>query len=101
MGHYDVGMLSVVQNNRAFYNSTNHRMALAEYRGRDASYERARIGTGIWDPVPDYASIAEAMGVSGYGPVEDPDDLPGVLAEAWEEASRGNPVLVDVVTAPR
>jgi thiamine pyrophosphate-dependent acetolactate synthase large subunit-like protein len=41
------------------------------------------------------------MGVSGYGPVEDPDDLPGVLAEAWEEASRGNPVLVDVVTAPR
>lgn len=101
MGHYDLGMLSVVHNNRAFYNSTNHRMALAEYRGRDASEERARIGTGIWDPVPDYATIAEAMGVSGYGPVEDPDDLPAVLAEAWAEAKSGSPVLVDVVSAPR
>ena len=101
MGHYDVQLLSVVHNNRSFYNSTNHRMQLADYRDRDASLERALIGTGIRDPVPDYASIAESMGVSGYGPVEDPADLPSVLAEAWEEAKAGSPVLVDVVSAPR
>lgn len=101
MGHYDVQLLSVVHNNRSFYNSTNHRMQLAEYRDRDASLERALIGTGIRDPVPDYAAIAESMGVSGYGPVEDPDDLPATLAAAWEEAKAGAPVLVDVVSAPR
>lgn len=101
MGHYDVQLLSVVHNNRSFYNSTNHRMQLAEYRGRDASVERALIGTGIRDPVPDYASIAESMGVNGYGPVEEHDDLPGVLTAAWEEAKAGSPVLVDVMGAPR
>lgn len=101
MGHYDVQMLSIVHNNRSFYNSTNHRMQLAEYRGRDASLEQALIGTGIKDPVPDYATIADSMGVSGYGPVEDPDELPAVLAEAWAEAKSGSPVLVDVVSAPR
>jgi acetolactate synthase-1/2/3 large subunit len=101
MGHYDVQLLSVVHNNRSFYNSTNHRMRLAEHRGRDASLERALIGTGIDDPVPDYATIAESMGVSGYGPVEDPDELSAVLSEAWAEAKAGSPVLVDVLCAPR
>lgn len=101
MGHYDIQLLSIVHNNQSFYNSTNHRMQLAEFRDRDASLERALIGTRINDPVPDYASIAESMGVSGYGPVEDPDELPAVLTEAWAEAKDGSPVLVDVVSAPR
>lgn len=101
MGHYDIPMFTVVHNNGALYNSTKHRINLANYRDRDDSYESALTGTGIWDPVPDYASIANAMGVNGYGPVEDPDELPAVLQAAWEDVKNGQPVLVDVVCQSR
>jgi acetolactate synthase-1/2/3 large subunit len=72
-------------------------MTLAEYRGRDASYEQARIGTGLWDPTPDYAAIAESMGVNGYGPIEDPEDVAPTLRAAWADVLAGEPALVDVV----
>lgn len=101
MAHYEVPILNVVHNNRSLYNSTEHRMRLAEYRGRDESYESALVGTGIWDPTPDYAGIAESMGVNGYGPVEDPDDIAPALEAAWEDVVAGEPALVDVVCQPR
>lgn len=99
-GHYDIPLFTVMHNNKSMHNSTKHRMELAEYRERDASYERALIGTGFVDPTPDYASIASGMGVSGYGPVTDPDDLGLTLQAAWDEVREGTPVLVDVVCQP-
>lgn len=101
MGHLDIPIFTVVHNNRSLYNSTEHRMKLAEYRGRDASYERALVGTGYDGPTPDYATIAEAQGVNGYGPVEDPDELAPTLEAAWQDVKNGDPVLVDVVSQPR
>lgn len=101
MGHYEVPMLNVIHNNRSLYNSTEHRMNLAAHRGRDDSYESALIGTGFWDPTPDYASMAEAMGVNGYGPIEDPDEIAGALRQAWTDVQNGEPALVDVVCQPR
>lgn len=101
LGHYQIPLLTVVHNNGALYNSTNHRMQLAEYRGRDASYERALIGTGLTDPVPDYATTAEALGVNGYGPIEDPDGLGDALRSAWNDVKNGQPALVDVVSQHR
>lgn len=101
IAHYDLPIFTVVHNNGSLFNSTNHRMVLANYRGRDDSFERARIGTGIWEPTPDYASMAESMGVSGYGPIEDPDDIADIATDAWEEVKAGNPVLVDVICKPR
>lgn len=101
LGHYDIPLFTVVHNNKALYSSTRHRMELADYRGRNASFERALVGTGLWDPVPDYASIAEAMDVTGYGPIEDPDELGDVLTDAWQTVQSGEPVLVDVVSQPR
>ncbi|WP_380676173.1 thiamine pyrophosphate-dependent enzyme [Salinigranum sp. GCM10025319] len=86
MARYDVPLLSVVHNNGALYNSTQHRMNLAAYRGRDDSYERALVGTGL-NPVPDYASLAELFGVTGYGPVEEPDELAPVLERAWDDVT--------------
>ncbi|MFC7216058.1 thiamine pyrophosphate-dependent enzyme [Saliphagus sp. GCM10025334] len=97
LGHYDIPLMAVMHNNRQMYNSTNHRMNLAESRGRDSTHESALIGTGYRDPSPDFASIAEAMGVVGYGPVKDPAELNKVLTAAWEDAKNGSPVLVDVV----
>ncbi len=101
LGHSEPPLFTVVHNNRAFYNSTNHRMDVANHRDRDASPDRALVGTGIWEPTPDYATIAESMGVSGFGPIERPEELRPVLSEAWEVAKAGNPVLVDVVCQPR
>ena len=101
MAHYEVPVFNVVHNNGSLYNSTEHRMKLAAHRGRDDSYERALIGTGLWEPTPDYAALAESMGVNGYGPVEDPDDLPEALAAAWDDVTAGEPALVDVVCQPR
>lgn len=101
IGHYGIPMFSVVHNNRTLFSSTDHRMKLAEHRGRDDSFERAMIGTGLWDPTPDYAEMAESMGVNGYGPVEDPDELAPTLQAAWEDVKNGEPVLVDVLCQPR
>lgn len=101
LGHYEIPLLTVMHNNRSMHNSTNHRMELAEYRGRNASHEGALVGTGIWDPVPDYASIAESFGVTGYGPIEEPADLGPVLADAFDDVANGEPVLVDVVCQAR
>lgn len=101
IGRYDIPLLTVVHNNGALYNSTEHRMALAAYRSRNADVDRALIGTGVNSPVPDYASIADGLGVTGYGPVEDPNNLASVLQDAWTAVTRGSPVLVDVVCQPR
>ncbi|MFW5918100.1 MAG: thiamine pyrophosphate-binding protein [Haloferacaceae archaeon] len=101
MGHYETPMLNVIHNNQSLYNSTEHRMRLANYRGRDDSYESALIGTGFWEPTPDYASMAESVGVNGYGPIEDPDEIAPALQAAWEDVQNGEPALVDVVCQPR
>ncbi|WP_416841492.1 thiamine pyrophosphate-dependent enzyme [Haloferax sp. DFSO52] len=101
LGHYEIPLLTIVHNNGTLYNSTQHRMRLADHRDRDSSFERALIGTGLKGPTPDYASLAESLGVKGYGPVEDPDELPAVLAAAWEDVQNGTPVLVDVVCQVR
>jgi acetolactate synthase-1/2/3 large subunit len=101
LGHYQVPMFTVVHNNMSLFNSTQHRMRLAEYRGRESSFERALVGTGLWDPVPDYATMAESMGVEGYGPVEEPEDLAPALRAAWEDVQDGKPALVDVLSQPR
>lgn len=101
IGHYELPVFTVVHNNGSLFNSTNHRMQLAKHRGRDDSFERALVGTGLYEPTPDYASMAGAMGVNGYGPVEDPDDLAPTLRAAWEDVRAGEPALVDVVCQPR
>ncbi len=101
MGHQQLPVLTVMHNNGSLYNSTNHRMDLAEYRGRDDSIDSALVGTGLYEPTPDYASMAESMGVNGYGPIEDPDDIAEALRSAWADVQAGEPALVDVVCQAR
>ncbi len=101
VSHYGLPLFSVVHNNRVLYNSTEHRMRLAEYRGRDSSYERVLIETGLQDPVPDYAQIADAMGVNGYRPIGNPENVAPELESAWEDVKNGCPALVDVICQPQ
>jgi len=76
-------------------------MDLADVRGRDDSFESALAGTSTQDPRPDYAEVAEAFDISGYGPIADPSNLQETLSTAWKEAESGKPVVVDVHCQPR
>jgi thiamine pyrophosphate-dependent acetolactate synthase large subunit-like protein len=62
---------------------------------------RLGIGNDLTDPNIDYAALAKAYGVQGFGPIENPNDLAPALTRAIEVVKRGEPALVDVVTQPR
>lgn len=99
--HHEVPLFTVVYNNGCLYNSTRHRMDLANVRDRDDSFESALMGTSTQNPRPDYAEVAEAFDISGYGPIMNPSNLRETLRTAWEEAENARPVLVDVHCQPR
>ena len=48
----------------------------------------------------DIASLARSYGAWARGPVTDPAELPGVLADALHAVDEGRLALVDVHTAP-
>jgi thiamine pyrophosphate-dependent acetolactate synthase large subunit-like protein len=66
---------------------------------RDVS--RVGIGNDITSPDIDYATMARAYGMLGFGPIENPADLGPALKKAVEAVKRGEPALVDVVSQPR
>ncbi len=88
-----------MHNNRAYHQELMYieDMAARAQRGVDS----ARIGTGLWDPNIDYATLAKAYGVYGLGPIENPNDLGPALKKAIEVVKKGEPALIDVVTQPR
>lgn len=95
-----LALLTVVLNNRSYYEDEDHQQRVAQARGRPV--DRAGIGTRITDPDVDFAWLARSMGVVGIGPVERPEELPAALDEAVRlVAEQQRPVVVDVVTQPR
>jgi len=97
--HHRIPLLMIMNNNRSYYNSERHQEMVAETRKRPV--ERKGIGTHIQNPAVDYAGLARDFGLQGFGPVENPDDLPAVLEEAVKILkTRKEAVLVDVVTHP-
>lgn len=96
--HHELPLLVVVHNNRTYGKDELHQAEVARTRGRaDAGPPR---GIRIEAPDIDFAGLARAQGVHAIGPVEDPDALDAVLAEAVRTvADERRPVLVDVVCA--
>jgi thiamine pyrophosphate-dependent acetolactate synthase large subunit-like protein len=92
--HESLPLLVVVANNRSFFNDEVHQQRVAIARGR--AVENRWIGQHIRDPDPDLATLARALGLEGYGPVEDEAELAGVLERAAGAARSGAAVLVDV-----
>lgn len=93
---YDLPLLVVMYNNRAYYNDWEHQEKLAEQRGTPV--DRAHIGMAISDPEPDFATIAQGFGWYAEGPVTDPAAVVDAVRRAAEHVQRtGKPALVDVV----
>jgi acetolactate synthase-1/2/3 large subunit len=95
--HYRIPLLVVVNNNRAYMNDTIHQIAIASRRNRDLT--KARIGTELSDPAPNFGKLAESFSCVGEGPIEHPEELHAVLSRAVEMVTEQKQlVLVDVVT---
>jgi thiamine pyrophosphate-dependent acetolactate synthase large subunit-like protein len=93
-----IPLLAIVCNNRSFFNDEIHQERVARERSRPV--ENRWIGQRIGDPDPDLAMIARGQGLIGLGPVEKPEALAGVLAEAVAELKSGKAVVVDVRVTP-
>jgi acetolactate synthase-1/2/3 large subunit len=93
---YEIPILFVMFNNRAYYNDWEHQIRLAKQRGTPV--ERAYIGMDIAEPFVDFATLARSMGVHGEGPFENADGVQAAIKRAIKVVKSGKPALVDTVT---
>ena len=97
---YQLPLLVVMFNNRAYYNDWEHQERLAKQRG--TPMERANIGMEIDGPAPDFAALARSFGWWAEGPITDPNLVQDAVRRAAEHvSSTGKPALVDVVCQPK
>jgi glycosyltransferase involved in cell wall biosynthesis len=70
-------------------------------RQRNRPIENRWIGQRIGDPEPDLAMIARGQGLTGYGPVQDANELERVLATGPLEDLGAYLAQADVLVSPR
>lgn len=96
--YYELPMLVVMVNNRAYYNDWHHQELIARDRGTDIN--KAYVGMEIDNPAPDFATLARSFSWHAEGPITAPNAIePAVRRAAEYVVSTGRPALVDVVTA--
>jgi acetolactate synthase-1/2/3 large subunit len=96
---YQVPLLIVMQNNRAYHQEVMWFQRAALQRKR--SLELTQEGFGLDNPNIDFAKMAQSMGVGSSGPISDPKDLAAAIRRGIGVVKRGEPYLIDVVTQPR
>jgi acetolactate synthase-1/2/3 large subunit len=96
---YQIPMLVVMHNNRAYYNDWEHQIRMAKLRGTDE--KRAHIGMDLFGPEPDFGALARSMGCYGEGPIDNPKDIRPALDRAIAEVKKGRLALVDTITQHR
>jgi acetolactate synthase-1/2/3 large subunit len=96
---YEIPMLVVMHNNRAYYNDWEHQIRMAKMRGTDEA--KAHIGMDLSAPAPDFAALARAMGCYGEGPIDKPAEIRPALARALAEVKKGRLALIDTITQHR
>lgn len=98
--YYELPLLVVMVNNRAYYNDWHHQELIARDRGTDVT--KAYVGMELDNPAPDFAALAASFSWFAEGPITEPDEIePAVRRAAEHVLSTGRPALVDVVTARR
>ena len=93
---YEIPMLCLMYNNRAYYNDWAHQISVANKRGTDP--DRAYIGMDLEGPAPDFAHIARGMDWWAEGPIMNPADIQPAVREALKVVKSGKPALVDIIT---
>ena len=96
---YDIPLLTVIYNNRSYYNDEEHQERMAVRRDRPV--ENKGIGIQINEPVPDYAGLSRSLGVEGFGPITEPGDVGPALDQAVKAVREGRPAVVDIHTQAR
>jgi acetolactate synthase I/II/III large subunit len=96
---YQIPMLIVMHNNRAYYNDWAHQIRMAQIRGTDEA--KAHIGMDLFGPEPDFGALARSMGCYGEGPIDKPADIRPALLRAIAEVKKGRVALVDTITQHR
>ena len=97
--HHRIPLLTIMHNNRGYHQEVMFVEQQASLHNRGA--ERCHIGTKLWDPNIDYASIAKGYGMYAEGPITDPKDLSAAFKWGLERVKKGEPALIDVITQPR
>ena len=97
--HEKIPMLYIVHNNRGYVMETMQLQTVANRRQRGA--DRIHIGTGLTDPLIDFAMLAKSMGVYSQGPIDNPADLGPAIRRALAVVKKGEPALIDVVSQGR
>ena len=96
---YQVPLLMVMQNNRAYHQEVMWFQRAALKRNR--SLERTEAGFGLGNQNIDFAKLASSMGVASSGPISDPKELAAAIKRGIGVVKGGEPYLIDVVTQPR
>jgi thiamine pyrophosphate-dependent acetolactate synthase large subunit-like protein len=99
MAHLQLPILTVMFNNRSYFQDEGHQRTMAQLRER--SIETSRIGIRLEGPETDFATIARGFGIYAEGPVLDAKDIQPCLQRAVQTVREGRPALVDVVTQGR
>ncbi|HZD41126.1 MAG TPA: thiamine pyrophosphate-binding protein [Terriglobales bacterium] len=90
-----VPLLTVMTNNRTYYNDEEHQEKIAIHRGRPP--ENKVVGMRMEKPPVDFAGLARSLGVAGEGPVTQPDQIrPAVERAIKIIKEEKRPALVDV-----
>jgi thiamine pyrophosphate-dependent acetolactate synthase large subunit-like protein len=90
-----VPLLTVMTNNRTYYNDEEHQEKIAIARGRPP--ENKVVGMRMEKPPVDFANLARSFGIFGEGPITEPEKIRPALDRALKVVKDGGPALVDVV----
>jgi acetolactate synthase I/II/III large subunit len=90
-----VPLLTVMTNNRVYYNDVEHQEKVAIHRGRPV--ENKLVGMEMAKPPVDFANLARTFSVHGEGPITEPEQIrPAVERAIKVIKDEKRPALVDV-----
>ncbi len=90
-----VPLLTVMTNNRVYYNDVEHQERVAIHRGRPV--ENKLVGMEMAKPPVDFAKLARSFGLHGEGPITEPEQIrPAVERAIKVIKEEKRPALVDV-----
>ncbi|MBF6567612.1 MAG: thiamine pyrophosphate-binding protein [Candidatus Binataceae bacterium] len=94
--HYSIPLLAIIDNNLSFMNDEEHQRKMARHRERPL--ENAWIGTAMFNPEIDFATVSRGFGAWAKGPIDTAKDLETALSEAVAIVEQGGVAVIDVRT---